>query len=76
MEVLLDFPLGRPALFPTARVQRGESATARCASKGSNHAAPPSERTVPGGAGAKGSATPLLICSIDSVGGVKRVCGG
>src|SRR5437773_1163657 len=35
-----------------------------------------SERAVPEGAGAKGSATPLPICSIDSVGGVKRVCVG
>jgi len=34
------------------------------------------ERAVPEGAGEKGFATPLPICSIDSVGGVKRVCAG
>ena len=34
------------------------------------------ERAVPGGVGGKGSATPPPICSIDSVGGVKRVCAG
>ena len=42
-------------------------------SKGSNQAAPPSERAVSRGAGAKGSATPLPLGVIDSVGGVKSV---
>ena len=53
MEVLLYFPLGRPGLLTDCARPTRESATARCASKG-NQAAPPSERAVPGGAGAKG----------------------
>ena len=52
---------------------RPPSSTARCASKGSTPAAPESERAVPGGDGAKGSATPLPICLIDSVTEVKGV---
>ena len=46
------------------------------ASKGHNQAAPESERAVPGGDEATGSATPLPLGVVNSVGEVKRVCAG
>ena len=41
------------------------SSTARCASKGSNQAAPESERAVPGGVGSAGVATRLPLGVVD-----------